>query len=552
MFGCIHAFDFHVQALLLEQTVVSFLSDPIAVLDGPEQALKVFASNAAARQMGIHTGMKKRQAEACLGVMLRKREAEQEQRAQAMLLDCGHGFFSRVESTAPGTITADLTGTERLYGTPKQIADQLRSRAVKCGFQVNVALASNPDTALHAARGLSGITVIPEGEETSRLANLAIDVLEPGEEILDTFDSWGIRNFKTLADLPGIPLIQRLGQQGLYLQRLAKGEVQRELVPTEPTASFHESIELEEAVEILEPLELVLGQLLERLMSRLMARSLATDCVQLDLELETHADRQLNTGYERDKHPETYQKILKLPVPTQEAKILSRLLQLDLAAHPPHGAVRKVRIEAFPARIQFGQAGLFQSLAPESAKLEITMARLRAVVGEKDEQGRDRVGFAAVMDSHKPDSFQVFRSSEEAKAAGKTQGKSESQTRHLLPISIFRPPIAAEVFLKSGVPEAVRFGENRAKVLKASGPWRSSGGWWEAAEKWHREEWDLELKMKNGVGIYRIVHDALSKNWFVNGMYASGESLQIAIMGPQASEIAKMFHPDSKSGGNVE
>jgi protein ImuB len=509
------------------------------VLDGPEQALKVFASNAAARQEGIYTGMKKRQAEACPEVMLRKRDREQEQAAQAMLLGCGHEFSSHVESTAPGTIIADLTGAERLLGRAAEIAQRLSDSAKACGFQVNVALANNPDTALHAARGFTGMTVIPSGEEACCLARLPVDVLEPGEEILDTFESWGIHTFHTLAELPRIPLIQRLGQQGLYLQKLAKGEVQRELVPTEPTPLFQESIDMEEPVELLEPLQVVLDQLLEALMSRFKAQSLAMDCVQLGLDLEIHADRQLKASCERELPASTYQRTLKLPVPTQDGKIVSKLLQLDLAEHPPHAAVRKVRMEASPARIRFGQGGLFQALAPEPAKLEITMARLRSVVGEKDEQGRDRVGFAAVVDSHKPDSFQVFRSREEAEAANKASSKTESQTRSLLPLSIFRPPIPAKVSLKRRVPEIVSFEGNRAKVLKASGPWRSSGGWWNTAEKWSREEWDVELKMKNGIGIYRIVHDRVSENWVVDGMYSSGGLLHVAIMGPQASEIVK-------------
>ena len=539
LFGCIYPFDFPVQALLREKRAGSFISDPIAVLDGPEQALKVFASNAAARRAGIYTGMKKRQAEACLGVMLRKREAEQEHAAQAILLDCGHEFSFYVESTAQGTIVADLTGTERIFGPPVKLANQLRERAKACSFHVNVALASNPDTALHAARGISGITIIPTGEEARRLAELPIDVLEPGEEILDTLNSWGIHTFKALAELPATPLIQRLGQQGLYLQRLAKGEAQRKLVPTEPAGLFQENIDLEEPVEFLEPLQGVLDQLLERVTSRLMARSLATDCVQLNMGLEIHPDKQLKTSCEGEKTETTYQRTLNLPVPTQDARTLSKLLQLDLAEHPPHAAVRKIRVEAIPARIRAGQTGLFQALAPEPAKLEITMARLRAIVGEKDEQGRDRVGFAAVLDSYKPDSFQVFRSSEAAKAASKAKGKAGLQTRSLLPISIFRPPIPAKVSLKGRVPDMVSFEENRAKVLKASGPWRSNGEWWNAKEKWEREEWDLELKMKSSVGIYRIVHDRLSKNWLVDGMYSSGELLQVAIMGSEASEIAQ-------------
>jgi hypothetical protein len=45
--------------------------------------------------------------------------------------------------------------------------------------------------------------------------------------------------------------------------------------------------------------------------------------------------------------------------------------------------------------------------------------------------------------------------------------------------------------------------------------------------------------MRKGVGIYRIVHDSISENWLVDGMYSSGDLLQVAIMGPEAGEIAQ-------------
>lgn len=514
LYGCVHLPDFAAQAALRVESGISFQQDCVAILDGPDSLQKVFACNAPARRAGIVSGMTKLQAEALSGIVLRKRMIEQEQVAHSALMDCGYSFSPRVESTCLGTIILDLTGAERLLGTQTQIAWQLADRAAQCGLAAHVAVAANPDTALHAARGFADVTVIRAGEEKSSLACLPVEVLRPEVEILDTLDSWGIRDFKSLAALPAIALTQRLGQRGLHLQQLARGEVNRELVPAEPRTRFQESLELEEPLELLEPLSFGLNRLLEQLTKRLMMRSLATDHVQVDLALEIHPDRQLQSSPQTEVAP-LHQRTLKLPVPTQDAKILLKLLQLDLAAHPPHGPVKKLTVEVFPAQIRFEKAGLFRPRAPEPAKLEVTTARLRAVVGEKDDLGRDRVGFAAVQDSYKPDSFTVLPSRAEAKR----KQEHEHRSAPTMGFRVFRPPLQAKVELTANIPSAVMFQGTRKKIVNASGPWRKGGTWWDREGEWKRDEWDVELNIAGGKGLYRIFRDDQSGQWFVEGMY---------------------------------
>jgi protein ImuB len=548
LFGCIYVPDFPVQASLrATQDESSFQAAAVVVLEGPESLLKVFACNEQARRAGIEIGMTKLQAEACPGAVLLRRIVEQEESAQTALLECACGFSPRVESTCRATVIADLTGTARLLGSQQEMGEQITVRARARGFTVNVGLAANADTALHAARGFSGITVIAEGKEARRLACLPVEVLQPSPEILDTLDSWGIRTFQALAVLPSVPLTQRLGQPGLYLQRLARGEVERELVPMEAPPVFCESLELEESVDLLEPLGFVLNRLLEELMLRLHIWSLATDHLQVDLELEVHRDCQLQGEGEEESSANsagvagerTHHRTLKLPVPTQDAKVLLKLLQLDLAAHPPPAPVKKIAIEFFPARVRLTQAGLFQPLAPEPARLEISLARLRAAVGEKDEQARERVGFPLVMDSHCPDSFQVLPASAEKQNRGERKEILECLPAPRLVLRWFRPPWAARVECgpAAGVPDArlaqrgggalgwgsapveIIFNGVKATVVQACGPWRSSGAWWEQAGHWQREEWDVAL-VRNGVsGLYRIFRDLQSGRWFVEGMY---------------------------------
>ena len=506
MFGCIHVPDFPVQAALLGESKT--LS--VALLDGPDSLLKVVACNAPARSAGVFIGMTKPQAEIC-GVTLIKRVQEHEDAAQAELIDAAYNFSPRIEATSPGTIILDLSGSERLLGTGETIAQLILGEVTKRGFESNVAIASNPDTTHYAARGFKGIRIIGPGDEAQSLSKLPVEVLGSAPDILDVLHAWGIRDFKSLAALPSIELTERLGQHGLHLQRLARGAVMRELVPAALPASFQESRELEEPIELLEPLAFVLNSQLEQLMERMVERSLATDHIEIELTLEVHSDRDINAPV-CCSTLSTYQRTVKLPVPTQDSKVLLKLAQLDLAAHPPHAPVKKIKIEAIPARIRFTQTGLFQLLAPEPAKLEITMARIRAVVGETDPQNRNLVGFSVLLDSHRPDHFQVV-------PPGAKQGNSaEPFTR--LALRRFRPAIPARVEVSvEQAPVWIGFSRRKARVTNASGPWRGSGQWWDAAGEWLREEWDINLTLDGRTALYRIFRDLVTRNWFVEGMY---------------------------------
>lgn len=483
---------------------------PAALFDGPESLLKVVACNKSARTAGVYVGMSKVQAEVC-GVTLIRRVQEQEEIADAELVDCAYHFSPNVETTSPGTIIIDLAGSERLLGTGKTLAQIILGEVTKLGLESNVSIASNPDTAHYAARGFPGITVIDPCDESRRLSALPVEVLGLEADVLDTLHAWGIKTFKALAALPTIPLTERLGQYGLHLQRLAQGAVTRELVPAALPESFHESTELEEPVELLEPLAFVLNRLLDQLMERLIERSLATDQIEIVLSLEVHPDREINAPVTCESSLVTYQRTVKLPVPTQDAKVLLKLAQLDLAAHPPHAPVKKIRIEATPARIRFTQAGLFQPLAPEPASLEISMARLSAVVGETDLQGRQRVGFPALLDSHRPDHFQVVPPATK---------HTNSQTMPRLALRRFRPAIPARVEVSADeVPVWIGFAQKRARVIQASGPWQGNGEWWDAVGEWKRGEWDIQLTLDGHTALYRVFRDLGTKSWFVEGMY---------------------------------
>ena len=181
----------------------------------------------------------------------------------------------------------DMAGLDALFGDAESIARQLAQGALTvCGMAAHVAVAPNPDAALHAARGFrAGITVIAEGEEAARLSPLPIGVLGASAEALETLDRWGVRNCAALAALPVLDLSERLGAEGVRLHQWARGAGRRSLRLAEPALSFEEALELDYEVAELEPLAFLLSRLLETLCARLGARSLAAAAVSLRLGL---------------------------------------------------------------------------------------------------------------------------------------------------------------------------------------------------------------------------------------------------------------------------
>jgi nucleotidyltransferase/DNA polymerase involved in DNA repair len=338
-YACIFVPDFPVEAVLRAEPELR--ARPVAVLEGKPPLQKVLGVNEKARQLGIEPGMSKIQVEPCTELTLRARSPLQEAAAHAALLDCAQSFSPRVEDTAPDTVILDLAGLESLFGPPARIARDLARRASDLGLEVHVAAASNPDTATFAARGFSGITIIPEGKEAERLGSLPLDVLfpeltaaatpvSPGElpaqpsqpkspqlaqrtpqktgktpasiskeisatktavseaaRFLETFDLWGVRNLRGLAALPDVALTQRLGQAGLRLQQLARGATTRTLMPVDLPLIFEEAIDLDHPLVLLEPLAFLLAHMLDQLSARLAARALAAQELRLQLELDT-------------------------------------------------------------------------------------------------------------------------------------------------------------------------------------------------------------------------------------------------------------------------
>jgi protein ImuB len=556
MFACIFIPDFSVQAIIRFEPELRARS--VAVLTGRPPLEKVVALNESAHQSGVDVGATKSQLEAWENLVLRARSESQEASAHAALLDCAQSFSPEVEDASPGVVLLNLAGLEPLFGPLPKIARDLARRVSQMGLEANIAVAANPDAALVAAHGFPGVTLIPEGCEAERLGDLPVEVLlesfsssfsfdvEQAARWVETFDRWGIRKLRALAALPEVPVSERLGQQGIRLQKLARGAASRNLRVLEPRPIFAESVELEYPIVLLEPLAFLLNRMLEQVCARLRARALAVQELHLNLELAAVQPNDRESFTHTSPRTRKFTRTLRLPTPMLDAKVFLKLLQLDLQAHPPGAPIVKIHLSADPARPRALQSGLFQPVFPEPEKLELTLARIAGIVGE------GRVGSVELLDTYREGAFAVrhFAPAEPAGVEPKVKSEvkqsenrkqdtsmqendsaceldenaaenAKEQMSAVIALRLFRPPLGASVTLREAKPVRVRCLEREeiaGEIVWTAGPWRSSGDWSEQ-EGWSREEWDIAVPAETGLVLYRLVQDKLSGNWFVEGTY---------------------------------
>jgi protein ImuB len=404
-----------------------------------------------------------------------------------MMFACIHGpcaglpqiaaaFSPAFEQTAPDTVVFRVDGLQRMHGSPRQIADAIARQA---GDELNIAIAETADAAILAARNFPGVTVAPS------LNGLDISTLPLTDEMAAVFESWGIYTLDQLAQLPETGLAERFGPSGVYLQQLARGAIHRPLKIFQPETTYEDRIELDHPVSLLEPLLFLIARLLNDQCARLLSNAMAANEVTIRLELEDSTEHTLT---------------LRLPVPMRESKSLLKLLQMDLEAHPPTGPTIALALSLKPVHPRTVQTGIFLPVTPAPDKLELTLARIRGIVGENN------VGIPELLNTHHPHPFRLANAQPQIANPQSPIPNPQHAFRY------FRPPLPATVELERNRPLRITASGIHGKVLNAAGPWRTSGDWW-TTTAWNRDEWDIALS--NGA-LYRIYSNP---HWFIEGSY---------------------------------
>lgn len=497
LYACLYAKEFPAQALLRLRPELH--SKPCVVMEGEPPLQKVSSLNTKARFLGMTAGMTRVEVDTFPDPVVLSRSLKTEMAAKTIVLECAGAFSPRVEDRSDDTSLLcgiDIVGTNNLFGTPEMLAQGLLQRARALDISARVTVSSNFHTAVCLAKGLSSrisVKVIASGDESAALASLPLKVLDLTETQAETFALWGIHTLGMLAALPERDLIARMGQESSRLQQLARGELPHLFQPVEPAFALEERMELDSPVELLDSLLFVVGLMLDQLILRAKARIFALASVAITLTLDGGM---------------THTRTVRPALPTNDKQLWIKLLHLDLEGHPPQAAIVAVALYAEPGSTNKLQLGLFSSQLPEAARLDITLARIRTIVGE------DCVGRAVLQDAHAPESFRVEHF---VVPAGDPAVGASSQTRASM--RQLRPPEKVLVTLQNQRPTMFFFREQRYMVEHAYGPWLTGGDWWNQT-LWDFEQWDLVARVSHGpLWCCCLTRDLVRNSWQMVALY---------------------------------
>jgi protein ImuB len=495
LYACLYAKEFPAQAVLRLRPELR--ERPVVVIEGEPPLETVCSFNAKARYLGIVRGMTRVELDTFSSLIVLPRSRTEEVSTHAVMLECAGSFSPRVEDRSDGCAflcVIDIAGTEKLLGSPEVLARTLLRRVQVLGVSASVAISRNFYTALSYVRGSSSrMAFIAPGNEGPALAPLPLKVLDISNEHAETFGLWGVRTLGAVAGLPEKELISRIGQEGRRLRQLARGELPHHFVPYEAKFELEKRMELDTPVEELERLLFVVNVMLEQLIFRVTTRVLALASVTITLSLEGNA---------------VHTRTVRPALPTNDRPLWLKLLQLDLEAHPPPAAIGAVTLTAEPGSTSKVQLGLFSPQLPEPMRLDVTLARIRALVGD------DCVGSPVLRDTNQPDGFRVepFKVPSAPSSPSATVSSSAAMRQ-------LRPPEKASITLRDRQPASFVFRDCRYEVEHAYGPWLAEGDWW-TRQTWALEQWDLIARSSDGAMLCCcLVRDLKEQSWHVVTLY---------------------------------
>jgi protein ImuB len=480
--------------------------EPLAVVSAAGPRAEIVAASDTAKRLGVLCGQGVAHARAVCG-RLRVQVASRalETAAREALLDAALSFSPRAALLPPAAgvfageaaVLLDASGIASLFHGERGFAAALAERARRVGLEAHVAIAAAQRLAHVAARRLGAgpggeVHIVAPGAEADFLAPLPIDLLDPDDALAEALDRFGVRTLGDLLALPRRELAARLGAGALALADIARGRGREPPLPAPAEDRLVEALDLEHPIEHLEPLRFALQGLLSRLLARLEMRHLGCGELTLQLDLEGGGRCVRRVG---------------VAAPTHDLRVLVRLVHQALQAGPPASAVHGVSVQTRGVPVRSDQLDLFRPAGPTPRALSQILAELTSLCGEA------RVGSPTVADTHHPDAlelgnFDPLRSSRTPFQSAEPAGA--------LALRMLRPPVNAEVRLRCSRPDRVRSAIANGRVVRVSGPWRTSGGWWSHSGRFAFDHYDVLTE--DGI-VARLRLDRLAGRWQIDAVY---------------------------------
>ena len=321
---------------------------PIALLS-PDAGRRVWQVSPVARRAGVKPGMTVSQAIGlCPVLKLCEPDPVHYDEQFSRLIAALSTVSPVVEPAELGRVFVGTDGLEGLYGSPKQVVDQIRLRIADFGLWIgNTPVESairNPQSEIRvgwgkgkfvswvaACRAKPGQAFIVEpGEEGKFLASQPISVLPLDLDTHRRLRQLGIKTLGALAALPEEAVVSQFGRAGRRLWRLAAGRIAEPVAGRAAPEPIIAELMFFSPVAGRELLELALDRLIERALKNPRRIGWRVQVVRVRAGLE---------------HGASWLAAVTLKDPTADRDRIAAPLKAQLERSPPTGAVERLLVE---------------------------------------------------------------------------------------------------------------------------------------------------------------------------------------------------------------
>ncbi len=268
----------------------SLAGKPVVVGGNPNERGVVAAASYEARKWGIRSAMPMATAvKRCPELVIVSGDMGKYSTASKQLRKIFLEFSPLVEPLSLDEAFLDLTGADRLLGSPRDIGEAIRGRVREdLTLTASVGIAASKFIAKLASdhEKPNGLTIVPPEEAAAFVQSLPLERLwGVGPATLDSLRSAGIRSITALAEADVHYLETRIGSGATRLVALANGRDDRAVVPHSRAKSVSNETTFATDISDDEVLEGVLLSLSEKVARRARNHVLCGRTVTLKLRL---------------------------------------------------------------------------------------------------------------------------------------------------------------------------------------------------------------------------------------------------------------------------
>jgi protein ImuB len=463
----------------------------------------IAAACPAARELGLRAGMPLAHAQALVPDLLVV-DATPEDDAQALerLAAWCLRLSPLTVADPPDGIWIDATGCAHLHGGEAPMLDMLVEHLAWWGLTGKAAIADTPGAAHAMARyGGQPVTVVPPGAQADMLALLPVDALRVGGETASGLRRLGLDRIGQLLTTPRGPLARRFGAVLLTRLDQALGRAREPIQPVLPPEAIAIRRSFVEPLSTAEAFATVILVLVEKACTLLEQRGEGARRLDLMFERTDGTLQVVRVGTAR---------------PVRNVRHLARLLDERIEVVDPGPGVEAMRLVLSlvePLRYAQQASGL------------VTDETREADLSELVDRLLNRLGPGAVYRLQLVQSDVPERSQHPVSVHAPVGSAWISPWPRPIRLLARPQPVEALAMLPDHPPKAFTWRQVRHRVVRADGPERIHGEWWQRSSELVavRDYWIVETQDGRRFWLFRqgdgVDPATGGLAWFLHGFF---------------------------------